>query len=303
MRLKARRQFLIYQKEREKLLRQAHEEVADKFVLAVNRSSKQGKLPQAAHDKFIGKAQPYGGIIWELIGELRKNTLKIIKGSLKKTVGFRLAAGEERLAKTLVGGRKAELSGRVKKAIIDKIYQKLSEALEVELTEQIGELPLTLSETVWDGALVNLRQMRRIIANAIATGEESWSIAKKLREFLVMPEELWGKELLAIKPGQGVYKSAYKNAMRLLASTTNEAYERAGLEAAKQKPWVVGMKWNRSVASPAVCAICYSLATADDYGLGAGVYPLDSFPSMPHPWCYCYGTEVVDIEVKEYAIS
>jgi hypothetical protein len=52
-------------------------------------------------------------------------------------------------------------------------------------------------------------------------------------------------------------------------------------------PRVIGYKWRLSSKHPRF-DICDFHATADLYGMGAGVYPQDKVPSHPaHPYCHC----------------
>ncbi len=76
----------------------------------------------------------------------------------------------------------------------------------------------------------------------------------------------------------------------------NNAYLAAHIERAKETPWVRGVKWNLSSSHRIACE-CEALASQDLYGLGPGVYPPDRVPARPHPNCYCYLTDVVDLDL------
>ena len=63
-------------------------------------------------------------------------------------------------------------------------------------------------------------------------------------------------------------------------------------------PDVVGYKWTLGTRHPHY-DICDFHATADLYGMGAGVYPKESCPALPaHPHCLCRLTEVFIDEAK-----
>jgi hypothetical protein len=78
-------------------------------------------------------------------------------------------------------------------------------------------------------------------------------------------------------PGRGVYRSAYKNALRMTATETNRSYQQADNERWKQIDWVLGIEVRRS-NNPYDCDICEA---------GVGKYPKDYEWDLFHPWCRC----------------
>ena len=75
----------------------------------------------------------------------------------------------------------------------------------------------------------------------------------------------------------------------------NNAFRAGHVEQAKASPWVRGIKWNLSASHRIECE-CEVLAEQDLYGLGPGVYPPDRLPERPHPNCFCFFTDVVDLD-------
>lgn len=80
------------------------------------------------------------------------------------------------------------------------------------------------------------------------------------------------------RPGRGVYRSSYKNALRLTATETNMAYRTADYERWQQMDFVVGQKVCCSNNHP-IPDICDTLA---------GKYPKDFKFVGWHPNCRCY---------------
>ena len=69
---------------------------------------------------------------------------------------------------------------------------------------------------------------------------------------------------------------------RLVArNETNEAHWLAGQKVAEDKPYVTGFKWNFG-AHPKRDP-CDDIKNANNYGMGAGVYPKGAVPERPHP--------------------
>ena len=57
-------------------------------------------------------------------------------------------------------------------------------------------------------------------------------------------------------PGQGVYRSAYKNALRTSATTTNTAYRSADYERWSKQDFILGIEIHRSANNRGPCKIC-----------------------------------------------
>lgn len=89
-------------------------------------------------------------------------------------------------------------------------------------------------------------------------------------------------------PGQGVYRSSYKNAMRLTRTETNMAYRAADQDRWQRMDFVIGYRVCLSNNHPAP-DICNDLsAPRDDRKSDRGVYPKDFVFKGWHPQCRCY---------------
>jgi hypothetical protein len=86
-------------------------------------------------------------------------------------------------------------------------------------------------------------------------------------------------------------------AFRLARTEINNAYKTAQEARHQDEPWNKGMRWNLSKSHPDRDE-CDDYAEADDYDLGAGVYPFGKRP-LSHPNCLCYLT-VETIEEDEF---
>lgn len=89
-------------------------------------------------------------------------------------------------------------------------------------------------------------------------------------------------------PGQGVYRSSYKNAMRLTRTETNMAYRSAEQDRWERMDFVVGYRVKRSNNHPAH-DICDDLSAANNDDTSTkGVYPKDFVFKGWHPQCRCF---------------
>jgi len=115
---------------------------------------------------------------------------------------------------------------------------------------------VNLSESVWNTSQVALQRIEKHIQKAFLEGVPLSQVSQEIRRFLVFPDadlrkKVWRDFFKANPPGRGVYRSAYKNAERVLRTETNRAFRLGGAEYAKTRSWAKGMRWNLSPGHPA----------------------------------------------------
>ncbi len=159
-------------------------------------------------------------------------------------------------------------------------------ALKAFQTRQIGGL--NLSSRVWN--LANQSRIEAELARSIASGTSADELAESMKELLNEPSKLFrrvrdefgmlhlSKNAAAYNPGEGVYRSSFKNAKRLARTEINMAYRNAEQLSYLEKDYVVGIEIKRS-NHPYDCPVCASLA---------GRYPKDFKWNGWHPNCRCY---------------
>jgi hypothetical protein len=163
---------------------------------------------------------------------------------------------------------------------------------------------MNLSEDVW-----NLRQFKGELELALemglGRGKSAAELSRDVRSFLKYPDKLFRrvrdeKGVLRLSraaqefhPGQGVYRSSYKNALRLTATETNMAYRTADNLRWKKSPFVIGQTIEPSRTNHPVVDICDELK---------GDYPKDFVFTGWHPFCRCFAVpkECTDDEMFEY---
>lgn len=155
-------------------------------------------------------------------------------------------------------------------------------------TRQVGGLDL--SQRVWKYTDQFKEELEMGLDLGIREGKSAAAISRDVRQYLEAPEQLFrrfrnehgqlelSKKAKAWNPGQGVYRSSYKNALRLAATETNIAYRSADFERVQDLDFVVGIEVCLSNNHP-VRDICDTLN---------GVYPKEFKFTGWHPWCRCY---------------
>lgn len=98
--------------------------------------------------------------------------------------------------------------------------------------------------------------------------------------------------------GRGVYRSSYKNAMRLARTETNMAYRTADQERWRQLDFVIGYRVVLSDNHPEP-DICNDLSAKRGEKGSRGVYPKDFVFKGWHPQCRCYVVPILADE-KEF---
>ena len=141
---------------------------------------------------------------------------------------------------------------------------------------------ITLSRRVWDVTWPVEKQIRNQINLAVLTGSGAETLSRKMRSYLGLPDTFKGIAFKDFHPGSGVYKSAYKNALRLSGTEINRAYNEGIIRYMKEKTWITGGILRTGSGNP--CEDCTDLE---------GIFFLKDDPiDIPvHPHCYCW-TEI-----------
>jgi hypothetical protein len=137
------------------------------------------------------------------------------------------------------------------------------------------------SSLVWDLTRKTELDLRRLVTSGIAAGEHPSTIARKIKKY-VSPQRTDFGTL-----ERGMYRSPFKNAMRLARTEALKAYNQASAEFAQGKDWVKGIRVQLSPNHevPDEC---------DDYD-GDLMEPDDFARTFPlHPHCMCMGIYEID---------
>lgn len=177
------------------------------------------------------------------------------------------------------------------------------DALNAFLKSHTGGM--VLSDKVWKTAKQLRDEMEIAISVSLGSGKSASTISREVRQYLREPDKLFRRARVgtdadgnpiyklseaakAYHPGRGVYRSSYKNAMRLARTETNAAYRTADSERWQQMDFVTGIRISLSHSHP-MPDICDTLA---------GDYPKDFKFTGWHPQCFCYATPITVSQEK-----
>lgn len=168
---------------------------------------------------------------------------------------------------------------------------------------------MNLSKRVWQSCESLQKEMELAISVSVGEGVSADTMSRRVRQYLNEPNKLFrrvrkgtdadgnpiyglSKAAAAYHPGRGVYRSSYKNAMRLARTETNMAYRTEDCSRMSKLDFVLGVRINLSKNHPEK-DICDELA---------GDYPKTFKFTGWHPQCRCYMTSILPSaeELKAY---
>lgn len=158
------------------------------------------------------------------------------------------------------------------------------------------EAGMNLSRRVWNLTQQFKSEMELALELGMGEGKSAAALSRDVRKYLVEPNKLFrrvrdksgalrlSKAAAAYHPGQGVYRSSYKNALRMTATENNIAYRTADHNRWQALPFVIGIEIHISNNHP----------TEDICDLFDGKrFPKDFKFTGWHPWCRCYAVSVL----------
>lgn len=175
------------------------------------------------------------------------------------------------------------------------------DALNAFQNRKIGGLKL--SDKVWNYTQDFEKQMEVAIDQALLEGKSAQSLSRDIRSLLLDPDALFrrvrddddqlrmSRAMAAYHPGQGRYRSAYMNAMRLARSEINIAYRSSDSQTAQEFDACVGIEVHLSNNHN-----CKGIPEGQFYDICdelQGRYPKDFKFVGWHPACRCYTTYIL----------
>lgn len=183
--------------------------------------------------------------------------------------------------------------GKLPQAAYRRYYSSNPEALEAFTQRKVAGL--RLSDRVWNYTNQFKDEIELGLDVGIRDGLSADEMSRQLRTFLKHPDKLFrrvrdkdgnlllSKRAAEFHPGQGVYRSSYKNARRLAATETNIAYRTADYLRWQNMDFVVGILIEPPKTNhvPDIC---------DDL---KGRYPKDFKWTGWHPHCRCHALTIL----------
>lgn len=186
-------------------------------------------------------------------------------------------------------------TSKVSKARLRKMQDRNLEALQTFQQRKVEGM--NLSQRVWKYVGQYKDQLESALDVGLGEGRSADQLSRDVRENLKEPNRLFrrvrdkrgnlvlSKAARAFHPGQGVYRSSYKNAMRLTRSEINMAYRESDFIRWQSLDFVVGFEIHRSNHEPLCkCDLCEKLV---------GRYPKTFKFKGWHPQCMCYATPIL----------
>ena len=167
---------------------------------------------------------------------------------------------------------------------------------------------MNLSKRVWNLSKQFKGELELALELGMGQGKSAAALSRDVRKYLKYPDKLFrrvrdkdgslrlSKAASAFHPGRGVYRSSYKNALRMTATENNIAYRTADHNRWQNLPFVLGIEIHISNNHP-IADIC-------DIFDGKR-FPKEFKFTGWHPWCRCYATTVLasQQEMDAYTIA
>lgn len=191
--------------------------------------------------------------------------------------------------------------GKLSQAQYRRYFSTNDEAREAFIQRKTNGL--NLSDRVWNYTNQFKEEIELGLDVGLRNGVSAEDMTKELRQYLKFPDKLFrrvkdehgvlqlSKRAAAFHPGQGVYRSSFKNARRLAATETNIAYRTADYTRWQDLDFVVGIEIklsnNHTLNGVAFRDICDELK---------GLYPKTFKFTGWHPLCRCHAETVLKTE-------
>lgn len=166
--------------------------------------------------------------------------------------------------------------------------------------QQRKDAGMKLSDRVWKYTKTFKEEIELGLDIGIGEGKTAAQLSQLIRSNLQEPEKLFrrvrdkrgelvlSKAASAYNPGLGVYRSSYKNAMRLTRTEINMAYRASDHERWKQMDFVVGIEVRLSNRANH-CPVCEALK---------GRYPKEFKFIGWHTQCRCYAVSILKTDAE-----
>lgn len=193
--------------------------------------------------------------------------------------------------------------GRVSQSIIDRWSQKNLPALQAFEDRRLNGLGL--SGRVWNYAKGIKGDLELALDIGLGEGASADRLSRLVRSYLREPTRLYrrvrdekgelrlSKSAANYHPGQGVYRSAYKNARRLAATETNMAYRTSDYDRMQEMDFILGYEVHLSNNHTCLDSHGVPQPFHDICDELQGKYPKWFVFRGWHPLCRCYVTTIL----------
>lgn len=186
---------------------------------------------------------------------------------------------------------KGKIVDDINTIIIDQHAKALVEYLKT-INNKKG---LNLSDRIWHYGNQFRSEIEQGLYVGLSNGYSAAKMAIEQKKYLVEPDKLFrrvrdakGDLILSSRakeynPGKGVYRSSFKNALRMTRTVTNNAYRSSDHETWHSTPFILGIEVKLSNNHP----------TYDICDMLVGKYPASYKHTGFHPQCLCYAIPIL----------
>lgn len=312
----AKKKYIDYKKQQQELFKRTEgyaAEVRAIYLEAMGEIINLVKGTELEDGKPFSFAEyGYSEDVTPILRNMYSRTYQVIRGGVQKE-WLQSNEHNDELVKSVFGEHSIEDHH------FARYFLRNKEAMDAFFARKTGEEGLNLSQKVWKYNGMFKEELENALDLAIGEGTPANRLATKIKGYLQEPDKfyrrfrvkigedengnpiygriwkrrIWDKESESYKwvnddpkkyhPGQGVYRSSYRNAQRLARTETNIAYREADFTRWQQLDFVVGVEIKLSNNHP-VWDICDDLK---------GVYPKGFKWVGWHPNCRCYMVPVL----------
>lgn len=312
----AKKKYIDYKKQQQELFKRTEgyaAEVRAIYLEAMGEIINLVKGTELEDGKpFSFSEYGYSEEVTPILRNMYSRTYQVIRGGVQKE-WLQSNEHNDELVKSVFGEHSIEDHH------FARYFLRNKEAMDAFFARKTGEDGLNLSQKVWKYNGMFKEELENTLDLAIGEGTPANRLATKIKGYLQEPDKfyrrfrvkigedengnpiygriwkrrIWDKESESYKwvnddpkkyhPGQGVYRSSYRNAQRLARTETNIAYRDADFTRWQQLDFVVGVEIKLSNNHP-VLDICDDLK---------GVYPKGFKWVGWHPNCRCYMVPVL----------
>lgn len=275
--------FSTYDKKHLRNLLQRAQNLSDIFGTVAQKAINIGEA--------TGFCNPQGEFLFDKFPAVKERVEQLFQGL------------HDNLLLTVTEGNREEwlLSAAKNDAMVDSLFGHVAKYGErakdwkqpnlnaLEAFQNRKERGMNLSDRVWRLTNQFKGELEMALELGLGDGKSAAALSKDVRQYLNEPHKLFrrvrnekgqlrlSKSAAAYHPGQGVYRSSYKNALRLTVTENNMAYRTADHERWQQLDFVIGIEILLSNNHP-----CEDIC--DEF---AGVYPKTFKFVGWHPFCRC----------------
>lgn len=312
----AKRKYIDYKKQQQDLFKRTEGYAAEVRAIYLDALGEIINLVKGTEledgKPFSFSEYGYSEEVTPILRNMYSRTYQAIRGGVQKEWILSNEHNDE-LVKSIFG------ASSIEDHHFARYFLRNKEAMDAFFARKTGEEGLSLSQKVWKYNGMFKEELENALDLAIGEGTPANRLATKIKGYLQEPDKfyrrfrvkigedengnpiygriwkrrIWDKESESYKwvnddpkkyhPGQGVYRSSYRNAQRLARTETNIAYREADFTRWQQLDFVVGVEIKLSNNHP-VWDICDDLK---------GVYPKGFKWVGWHPNCRCYMVPVL----------